>query len=83
MSDTSIICTYAAKDALMQSVGYHRCLSRWLGKIEEEIEPERHDVEVVRKKLLRTRDSGNVDDMSWWWRYSNVSELSRKKVMHF
>lgn len=76
LSDTCSVRKRAALDALLQSLGYHKFLSRWFGVMEKENEERPHDVGVFRKKLLRMRCIGNATNIFWSEQSAKVSEIS-------
>lgn len=46
-------------------LGYYHLLSRWSGRSEEEISERRHDIDVIRIKLLMKRGKESFLDISW------------------
>lgn len=54
MSGTCSIREPAARDLFLQVLGFYHLLSRWSERGENDIERRKHEVEVIRKKLLRS-----------------------------
>lgn len=59
----------------MSALGYRSVASWWLSRAAEETETWYCEVDIMRAKIWRTRETENVVDMSWWSQYAIVSKL--------